>query len=1172
MTVPGGEMPFLDHLEELRMRLLRALGAIVVGFGVGLWLVEKLHLVALLKAPIASYLPSGKLTFTSPTEPLMIVFKLGFVVGLLLASPVLIYQAWAFLSPALYDRERKVIFPALVMGLGLFLVGASLGYIFVVPQALRVFFSFQAESLQPMITYDAWFGFVLQIVLALGLSFELPLVIIILAALGVVTPAGLHRFRRYAVVLSFVAGAVLSPGADVFSMLMMTVPLLLLYEIGVAGAAMIARRRLRDQRAAMLPVLFFALLLGGLATPAAAQGVPTPGRAAGQDTTRAPPGRAPGQVLDTAQARRLGLPTAPSQSFAPEDSAYRSLLGRPGYTVTKYRADSAAILAVEKQLMLMGHAMTEREGTTMEADDITYTQPDCMLEATGDPRIFNEGQVLVGEKIEYNTCRSRGVFTDALTNFKQGSTTWFLRGDVAKDSLNNRIFAGHGDITSCDLPIPHYHFNAREIKWVSNTVLVARPVVLYIQDVPVLWLPFIFQDLRPGRHSGLLIPQFGFSDIIRPSPSYSRQITNVGYYWATNDYMDITGRINWFSGRYVALGFQTDYRWLNRFLSGTFAINKQWQSGGGSGFELRWDHAQRFSLTTDMSLSVGYASNTEIINNNAIDPLINTQQISSQVRFTKKYRWGSINLGGNRRQDISNNSYTQQLPSLTISPKPIGLGSNSTWSPDFSLSQDQAVDQPRGSLKFVTPSGGIDSVQLNVDTRTTALRLATPFRLGSFNWQNTVRYTDATISGRDSTFAVLPDTSTTNPNDSIVVVRYFAGSFRSEFDWDTGINLPFLLRGTWKIQPTLGVQNVTSGAFAIRNRNTDGDWVVQGKRARFSLSMTPTFFAFFNVGFIPGLSRMRHSINPLLTWSFAPAATVPEAYAAAIALPGQELILRSQPENLLTLSLNQNFEVKVRPAPEDTLGTQARKFRLLSIQTSPFSYNFQRAGEPGGTGWITQQVTNSVLSDLLPGFSSSFTFDLWRGVAGVDTSQFSLFLNNLTMNFSLSTATFQSLFGGAQKGAGGLAGGATQSVLNDPNRDNYLQNQGSRPIRPATSYSNTGAGAQRGFTSNFAFTLSRSRSSSYPPPLIKPDDQISLQYTLQFSPTQFWAASWTAQYNFSQSRFESQTVSLQRELHEWRASFRFVRNANGNFAFFFSIFLTDLPDLRYDYQQTTFEQ
>lgn len=1152
------------------MRLLRALGAVVVGFGAGLWLVEKLQLVALLKAPIAQYLPGGKLTFTSPTEPLMIVFKLGFVVGLLLASPVLIYQAWAFLSPALYDRERKVIFPALVMGLGLFLVGASLGYIFVVPQALRVFFSFQAESLQPMITYDAWFGFVLQIVLALGLSFELPLVIIIMAALGVVTPAGLHRFRRYAVVLSFVAGAVLSPGADVFSMLMMTVPLLLLYEIGVAGAALIARRRLRAERAAVLPLLLLLLLAGGLATPANAQ-IPTPGRAAGQDSTRAPPGRTPGQALDSAQADRLGLPTAPKHSFAPEDSAYRSLLERPGYEITKYRSDSAAILAEQKQLMLMGEAMTERDSATMEADEITYDQASCRLEANGDPHFFRAGQVMVGEQLEYDTCRGRGVVRDALTNFDQGSTTWFLRGDVVKDSLNNRIFAGHGDITSCDLPVPHYHFNAREIKWVSNTVLVARPVVLYIQDVPVLWLPFIFQDLRPGRHSGLLIPQFGFSDIIRPSPSYSRQISNLGYYWATNDYMDLTGRINWFSGRFVALGFQTDYRWLNRFMSGTLAINNQWESGGGSSFAVRWNHAQKFNLTTNISLDLGYASNTQVINDNAVDPLLNTQQISSALRFTKQYRWGAINIGGNRRQDISNGAVTQALPQLDITPKPIGLGSNSTWTPSFSFSQNQVYNQPQRYLLFLTPAGTIDSTQLTTDSRTTSAQLATPFRLGSFNWTNTVRYTDLNVSGRDSTFVQVPDTSTGNPTDSLAVVRYFAGTFSSAFDWDTGINLPFLLRGTWKIQPTIGVQNVTSGAFAIRNRNTGGDWVVQGKRAQFSLSMTPTFFAFFNVGFLPGLSRMRHSINPLLSWSFAPAASVPQAYAEAIALPNQELVLRSQPQNVLSLALNQNFEVKARPSPEDTLGTQARKFRLLSIQTSPIRYDFQQASQPNGSGWATDIVTNSVLSDLLPGFNLGFSFDLWQGNAGVDTSHFAPYLTNLNMNFGLSTATFTSLFGGSKNGVGGQPAGASQSVLNDPNRNNYLQNQGSRPIRPATSYDNTGAGTPRGFTSNFAFTVQRFRPSDYPAPLIKPQDQVAVNYTVSFSPTQFWAASWQAQYNFSLKRFESQTVTLQRELHEWKASFRFVRNANGNFAFFFSIFLTDLPDLRYDYQQTTFE-
>ena len=246
MTGSAGEMPFLDHLEELRLRILRSLAAVVVGFAIGLWAVERFQLVTVLKAPIAKYLTGGKLIVTSPTEPLMIVFKLGFVVGLVLASPIILWQLWAFLAPALYEREKKALVPSLFVGLVLFLTGATLAYLFVVPQALRVLFSFQSEAIAPFITYDAWFGFVLQVVLALGISFELPLVMVILSWLGVIGPGELHRFRRYAIVCSFVAGAVLSPGADLLSMIMMTVPLLFLYEVGVAGSAIVHRRRSKE--------------------------------------------------------------------------------------------------------------------------------------------------------------------------------------------------------------------------------------------------------------------------------------------------------------------------------------------------------------------------------------------------------------------------------------------------------------------------------------------------------------------------------------------------------------------------------------------------------------------------------------------------------------------------------------------------------------------------------------------------------------------------------------------------------------------------------------------------------------------------------------------------------------------------------------------------------------
>nr|MBA3345722.1 twin-arginine translocase subunit TatC [Gemmatimonadales bacterium] len=271
MTGPAGEMPFLDHLEELRGRILWSLGALVLCFGAGLWLVQRFQLVTLLKQPIAPYLLDGKLIVTSPTEPVMIVFKLGFLVGLVLASPVLLWQIWAFLTPALYEREKKALVPALFVGLLLFLTGAAIAFLLVVPQALRVLFSFQSEAISPFITYDNYFGFVMQVVLALGISFELPLVIIILAWLGVVGPAELTRFRRYAVVLSFLAGAVLSPGADLLSMVMMTVPLILLYEVGYAGAAFIHRRRVRAAAVA-------AALLLSLALPGRSAGAQVPAR------------------------------------------------------------------------------------------------------------------------------------------------------------------------------------------------------------------------------------------------------------------------------------------------------------------------------------------------------------------------------------------------------------------------------------------------------------------------------------------------------------------------------------------------------------------------------------------------------------------------------------------------------------------------------------------------------------------------------------------------------------------------------------------------------------------------------------------------------------------------------------------------------------------------------
>src|ERR1043166_2246298 len=266
MARAAGEMPFLDHLEELRVRILRSLLAVVACFALGLWLTDRLRLLDLLKRPIAPYLPQGKLVVLSPTEPLMITLKLGFIVGLVLASPVLLWQLWAFLSAALYEREKKTLVPALFAGLGLFLAGGVLSFRFIVPQALRVLLGFQQGTFATMITFDSYFSFVMQLVLALGLSCELPLLMIILAALGIVATPLLNRIRPYAIVGSFVAGAILSPGTAVISIFMLPIPRLLLFELGVAGVGLVQRRRLKAGAAGTV-----ALLLLCLAPPLRAQ-------------------------------------------------------------------------------------------------------------------------------------------------------------------------------------------------------------------------------------------------------------------------------------------------------------------------------------------------------------------------------------------------------------------------------------------------------------------------------------------------------------------------------------------------------------------------------------------------------------------------------------------------------------------------------------------------------------------------------------------------------------------------------------------------------------------------------------------------------------------------------------------------------------------------------------
>lgn len=238
-----GEMPFLDHLEELRWRIIWSLGALAIGVGLGFVIVLKLELLRILQAPIAPFLAGHKLVYTHPGDPFSITLSAAMIVGLIIALPVILYQAWAFLSPALYRHERRVVIPVIVGAVLLFVGGVALAYFFVLPLTLGFLMNFQVESLDAMITASGYFGFVTVLALTFGAVFELPLLILALAALGLVTPRFLARFRRWAFVLAFALSAIITPGDIFIATLALTIPLYLLYEVSVLLATIVFRKR-----------------------------------------------------------------------------------------------------------------------------------------------------------------------------------------------------------------------------------------------------------------------------------------------------------------------------------------------------------------------------------------------------------------------------------------------------------------------------------------------------------------------------------------------------------------------------------------------------------------------------------------------------------------------------------------------------------------------------------------------------------------------------------------------------------------------------------------------------------------------------------------------------------------------------------------------------------------
>jgi Twin arginine targeting (Tat) protein translocase TatC len=235
------KMSFLDHLEELRKRLIVSIIAIGVTF-LACWNFAP-KIFVWIQAPLTKFLPPGdqKLAYTHLTEPFMLYMKVAFFSAIFVSSPIIMWQVWRFISPGLYKRERRYAAPFIIFASAFFLLGGYFGYRVILPGACAFFVETGAKFKQ-MIKVDEYFSFASSIILAAGVVFETPILIFFLARLGVVTPAFLLQKSKWAIVLSFIIAAILTPSPDMVNQTFLALPMIALYFLGVGVAYVFGKR------------------------------------------------------------------------------------------------------------------------------------------------------------------------------------------------------------------------------------------------------------------------------------------------------------------------------------------------------------------------------------------------------------------------------------------------------------------------------------------------------------------------------------------------------------------------------------------------------------------------------------------------------------------------------------------------------------------------------------------------------------------------------------------------------------------------------------------------------------------------------------------------------------------------------------------------------------------
>ena len=898
-----------------------------------------------------------------------------------------------------------------------------------------------------------------------------------------------------------------------------------------------------------------------------------------------------------------------------------ALLRLPGYSVSQYSGGGARFNAETQRMTLLGDddepAELRQDGMTVTAAD-TINLADSLLWTAGETVTDRPGEEPVrSSNIIYDRRADRGTAYEAHTTMSQGAT-WIMDGDLPA-ILSDTVFGHDIDFTSCEETEPHYHFAARQFKAIGGSWFVARNVTLNFDDIPVFWLPFIFQSTDSGRHSGVLMPRFGVNDIVRTSRGHTRRVSNVGFFWAINDYADATFAGDWWSDNFTSLTGAFRYRVTQKFLNGSANVRRFWRAKGGR--ELTFDTRHNWTVNerTDVRVSARFASSSRFVTDNSFDPREVTQSINSEGGVRRRFNWGDLSVSADRRQFLSDDRVEMTLPSANLSLKTITLfgapGStarfynNTTWS--------GSANYRRSTVDHAPQLAGTYTRSLADEVRTTS-RVSSGINLGPLSWSQSLNFSETADLGVPADIAFPGDTLGTPPSG-------FFDLATADVSWSTSLNYQQRLIGTTTFTPSMQV----SGAARRSDEIDEASSFVSGpKRFAFGANLKSDIYGYY--GGLGAFEAIRHKLSPSVSWAYAPKTVATDLQEAVFG------VANAFARHVVTFGVNQTFEAKRvadegddggRPeelgldldedlfAPDSVLDARAdslfdlqqapvqipaedredpnaprrlpasRVINLMALNTSVVTYDFVRAKKEGDRleGFTTTRLRNQISSDFLRGLSLSIEHDLFDTEErnGEDHRVFDPLLSQLNLSFALSSTSgiiqrVGGLFGGGDRGPSTDTEADSTSALADldeldPNLDNIgnLSPTDESSIIPGAGSDDVvgeaPAGAQRrgsggAWNANFSYSLRRNRDSTLLPSQL-------LQMGIRLSPSENWDLVWRTSYDIETGEFADHSIRLSRDLHRWQANFDYSQTATGNWSFRFEVSLRDNRDLKFDYDQ-----